>query len=800
MNTNNIMGFKQVVLADIKTKNYKQDIITDLSVLKEKVANIEYPCELVAAEGQQVKPYFEVDKMVEKDDCEYDYDVDVLEKKLLIQGLFNLDSIDDIYHKDRDPREKGDKIKYSYHITLDKIRMSYYNIHKMLVDNKIDCFDLSVYDKNRGMSCIGNTRKPNSDEVLPPFKPVGNCKDISKFCISYIEEDFTDYDLKFPKREVKQPNLLKTLMENGTCEDYELVKGLVSCLNANRADDYAEWLNVGFCLYNIDCNLLDVWHDFSKKSDKYDGSKCDELWDKMTKKDMGIGSLKWWAKKDNPKQYKHVLDNSVVKLVEDALGSDGAHYDIAVVVGKYMKDKMIYDSKVKSWFVVNENTNIWEQDKEGNTIPRILAVDICKLFLKRCSAYTAEQCEDDIRKQINTEKSKKCLKIATQLKNASFQDSIKKMLKSVCRSDDFFEKYLNKKIHLFAFTNCVFDTYTKNFRDIEPTDYISITTGYDFDYDKIDKWYMDEVTKIITDMQPEKEKYDYILDINSLRLHGKNTHQEFYIYNGCGANGKSALYNLNNAAFGSYCGKLRPENFTKPSKGANDTSELSGVSNCRNVWVEEPDNEDKLIVNRLKEWTGDAPIKTRALFENSYEFVPQFCLFFCCNELLQLSKSEAAIARRLRVVSFENIFVDNPILPNHRSKDINLNTKVKDDINYAKAFMKILIDNWIQKDLLNDKLHTPKSVIEDSKQYIDDCNDVKKFIQEYYEITENPDDKIGARDLLTNFKYRMNNIKATDVSFNSQMKGLGLIPKRTKKGMVYSNIKLKDIEDTDDEE
>lgn len=797
----NRMTFKQVILADIKTKNYKQVIITDMTQFDEAVSKIEYPCELVGATNQQVKPYFDVDKELD-DDEDYDMDVDILDYKIVLQSLFKLDTIDDIYVVARDPRPKGDKIKYSYHFTIDKIRISNYNIENLIKDNNIQGFDTNVYDKNRGIACIGNTTKPNTTEKLPPFKPVGNCKDITKFCITYIEEDFEDYDVKFPKREpTKEPikgNLVTKLLTTNTCEDYHTIKGLVDCFNVERADNYADWLNVGFCLFNIHNSLLDLWEEFSMKSDKYESGKCQELWDTMTKKNMSIASLKWWAKKDNLKMYNRFMINSVSHLVDIALGSDGSHFDIACVVGHFMKDKMVYDSKIKSWYIVNEKTNIWEQDKEGNKIPIILGVDICKVFLKRCSHY-AQYCDDTDRKTINDEKSKKCLKIATQLKNASFQDSIKKMLKSVCLRDDFFEKCLNKNIHLFSFNNCVFDTYTKEFRDIEPTDYISITTEYDFDYNNVDPKYITEVKRILTDMLPDKEKLDYIIDINSLRLFGKNTFQEFYMYTGSGANGKSVLYNLNNVAFGSYCGKLRPENFTKPTKGTNDTSEASGVSQCRSVWIEEPDDEDKLYVNRLKEYSGDTPIKTRALFENAYEFVPQFCLFFCCNDLLQLSKSEPAISRRLRVVSFNNIFVDNPILPNHRQRDDNLTTKIKDDINYAKAFMKLLIDNWISKDLLNKKFKTPQSVIDDSREYIDDCNDVKKFIQEHYIITSNENDKISARDIFTQFKFKTQNMKAVERSFSSQMKGIGLIPKRFSKGMFYTNIKEKENEDSDNE-
>ena len=83
------MIFKQVLLADMKTKNHKQTVVTDLNNYYGEVSKIKYACELVGAEGQQVKPYFEVDKEVDSYDSIYDYDVDILEKKIIIQNLFN---------------------------------------------------------------------------------------------------------------------------------------------------------------------------------------------------------------------------------------------------------------------------------------------------------------------------------------------------------------------------------------------------------------------------------------------------------------------------------------------------------------------------------------------------------------------------------------------------------------------------------------------------------------------------------------------------------------------------------------
>ena len=82
------MGFKEVVLADIKTKNYKQTRITDLSQYKTTLDTLEYPCEYVGGLNQQVKPFADIDKQIPRD-SDFDMEVDILDYKLTFQNLFN---------------------------------------------------------------------------------------------------------------------------------------------------------------------------------------------------------------------------------------------------------------------------------------------------------------------------------------------------------------------------------------------------------------------------------------------------------------------------------------------------------------------------------------------------------------------------------------------------------------------------------------------------------------------------------------------------------------------------------------
>ena len=792
------MTYNKIYLASLYNQN---DIveITDVNETnyRKAIANLKVPAESIL--GRQIKPCFDADPK----DGELLGDTveeDQLARKQIILDYFpdaNI-TLDDIYITERVYETDDGKTKYSSHYTVDKIRMSRANILEMLVkNNNPGRFDLNVYKCGKFLTSIYTNKKIKDGKTinLPHFLPVGNAH-ITKHLVSYIEEDFVDWDEKFPKQINKpdtpkvQSSLLNEIMKI-KCDDYDLIEALVGCLKKERAEDYAQWLDVGFCLYNINEDLLELWVRFSQLSDKYKNGECDKLWSKMKVKSFSIGSLKYWAKQDSPKNYEDIIFNSLTKCVDECVGSNGAHYDIAVITSKIMKDRIVYDGKVKCWYIVNDKTNIWDIDVKGDRLAHVFANDVCKVFCKSSISYINNDKE---------EKSKKCICIATQLKNASFQESVRKMLKAVCLRDDFFEKYINKKEHLFAFDNGVYDLNLKLFRPIEPTDYISITAGYNYNPD-IEAKYIKEVQAILKDIQPNTDKYNYMIDVLSSRLYGKNIHQQFYIFTGAGANGKSVLFNMMRHSFGKYCGKVNAETFTKESKGANQTSEVSGVSLCRSVVIEEPNENDKLIVNRLKEFSGDAPLKTRGLYQEAFAFMPQFGLIFLCNEIPKISKVEYAIARRLKVLSFDTKFCDNPLLSHEKAIDNSLNEKIANDVNYKLAFIKLLIDNWCNRDLKN-KLDTPQCVIESSNEYMDGCNEVKLFLEEYYIKVEDDRQKIGAKILYDNFKamYRTSNV--SNVTFKALVEKEGFRNKRLNTGSYYINIaeKPRDYGDSVDAE
>ena len=805
------MSFNNVYLADL----YNQSVIKFLlNPTKESYLELIKEIGGVVVEsvngGRQVKPYLDCDPVMPLDYTDDDWEADIFTTKQVILTCFLEAGITlaDIHAIKRKYKVK-DGIKRSVHYVVDKIRMSACNMLGMFEKLGIRGFDKGVYSKNRFLTSIYTDKKivDNKTKSVPMFMPDGDA-DITKYLVSYIEEDFVDWDLNFQKAPVKKEvkkeasGLLNEI--NKTYENADLIKELVGCLSQKRSDNYGDWLNVGFCLYCISPECLPLWIEFSKKSDKYEEGVCDKAWSIMSKKGMSIGTLKYWAKLDNPLAYEKVIDESLDKCVEIVLGSDGSHYDVAYITAKIMADKVVYDSKMKMWFFVDEKTNIWESEKQGIKMVKILAVDVCRVFMEASHKYATKSLECDPTFKVSyEEKSKKCISIAKQLKNASFQDSIKSCCKCTFMKNDFFEKFIDKKIELFAFTNCVFDCNDKKFRPIEPTDYIMTTTGYNYIVN-VPIFYTNEIMRILTLIQPDTERRAYLLDDLSLRLFGKNFLQLFSIWSGVGANGKGLLVGLLDLIFGDYFGKLSSDTITKETKNANSTSEFSRVSSCRTVLFEEPKKKSKLQTDILKEHSGDTAIRTRGLFQESYEYIPQYGMIICCNDIPDLEDNGGhAIARRLRVINFPTKFCENPTKPNEKKCDSTLNEKLMNDENYRNAFIKILIDNWKQKDLKNNFI-TPKCILDDSMKYIQDCNYVKRFLDDGYEYSEydktnNPNAKIQSSKLFSDFKCYCTttgiDAKMSDKDFKPLVEAQGF-PCKKNNIMYYMNIMKKpEIED-----
>ena len=319
---------------------------------KEFIKQFTVPVESVGAD-RQVKPYIDTDPVMSVDYTDEDWDMDILNNKLSILECFPEITIEDIRCIKR-KYEVEDGVKYSVHYIIDKIRMSACNMPSMFEALNLEGFDKGVYDKNRFLTSIYTDKKivDGKTKCLPMFMPDG-CDDIKHYLVSYIEEDFLDYDLKFPKKKsvleqineacdklkVKGNKIVKVNDdEEGNDEDineYDIaksksyIKKICKDLDKKRLDDYDDWIRVMFALINI-CNqkkikqaeCRQILHDVSSKSNRYEEDAVDKwINTNIDKAKEGLGLnflINTCIKKDTPELWASDYEKPSYLIVKKA--------------------------------------------------------------------------------------------------------------------------------------------------------------------------------------------------------------------------------------------------------------------------------------------------------------------------------------------------------------------------------------------------------------------------------------------------------------------------------------------------
>ena len=516
-------------------------------------------------------------------------------------------------------------------------------------------------------------------------------------------------------------------------DELAFVKRLVNeCLSYSRADNYTDWINLGWVLRNIDYRLLDTWIEFSKISSTYMEGECQILWNKMRKDNMGIGTLRWWAKQDNLTKYIEIVDEAIIPLIDMCIGSKGAHYDVARVVYAQYKDEFKSVSK-DLWYKYNKEKHRWIKAREGLDLRLILSRDICKKFMERSFYYNSIYSEDPTQRTLNEERAKTSLKIAEQLKNAGFKDSIMKE----CRTlfiDDTFEEMLDSRSHLIGFENGVYDLKMHMFRDGMPDDYIFHSTKINYIPYNPESADALEINEFFNKIFTNKNLRTYILDVLACIIDGSIAQERFYIFTGQGSNGKSRLLDLIQKSVGDYYCILPIALLTQKRAASNAAqSELERTKGRRFAVMQEPSEQDRINIGLMKELSGNDRILVRCLYKEPYEFKPQFKMILTCNELPEVPSDDGGTWRRLKVCNFSSKFSENPNPNNANEFPMDLELSDKFD-RWKEMFISMLIER--HKTIQPNSIHEPMEVRVATESYKQNNDLIGQFISEKLEVNK----------------------------------------------------------------
>ena len=556
---------------------------------------------------------------------------------------------------------------------------------------------------------------------------------------------------------VSEP-LNPVVINRAKTHDIEISKKLALILSVERASSYAEWLEVGYCLNSISKCLLPAWIAFSKKWSMFNNSdECEKQWEWFNRNNnhnYTIGSLHYWAKNDNPSEYKDIIRDSLSALVHSSVGSSGSHADVANVIYHYFKDCFVCANiKDNTWFHFNENKGgKWEETEMGHELRSRLSYDIVDVFNYYAKIYSdrakALLLEDEDGAQLQDDKNTKCLKIMVQLKDSGYKDKVMKECKEKFYDKTFIEK-LNDKKNLIGFDNGIYDLNKSLFRCGLPSDYVSLSTGYSLPVDvknlPVD---LEEITDLVSSMDnydelnnalddfltkvfPIDSVREYTLRFLSSCLSGEIREEKFYFWTGSGGNGKSKLVELIDFVLGDYS-KSMDVAFLTTKRGSSSSAspELENIKNARFVYMSEPEKSDIIYIGKLKQMTGGDKMTSRALFKGTTQFKPQFKIVLMCNDLPQLGGNDGGIWRRIEVVKYLAKFTDNKRSVNHDRYQYLADNQLTAKLEQWKL---VLIIKLLLKYIDYDKEGTcpPEEVKDETKQYktsndiianwVDDC-------------------------------------------------------------------------------
>jgi phage/plasmid-associated DNA primase len=199
------------------------------------------------------------------------------------------------------------------------------------------------------------------------------------------------------------------------------------------------------------------------------------------------------------------------------------------------KDKILFNYSTGELFVYQGNR--WYNEskiEKAHKLRRIISEDLYDDTMRELAGCPA------IKKEAR-ELLTKLIRSAT-CKSAGYTDIIKQLISI---ADPAGENQFDGNPYLLGFENGKVDLRTNEFTEYEPTDYITLTTLYNFrrpDYvnNEEDKAVRDTWVKLLSEIQPEVDRQTLLIQILASGLDG-NGYQAMWYFNGRGGNGKGLL-------------------------------------------------------------------------------------------------------------------------------------------------------------------------------------------------------------------------------------------------------------------
>ncbi len=675
---------------------------------------------------------------------------------------------------DNDGKEKVSN-KYSFRLTFHKyisciskmvaiIENEYY---PMLKNELKDIIDIDFGNKTVG--CL------NIDKAVYRTKGVGKMRAPNAYkgkTICFKNNHFNSFEYDRPNHIVKgniQDNLIHYIdpndefidikdepVENKIIEKQEKktktdddidtkttidgdVEKFLDLIDVKYLSNYKDWTKIIWA--GKVCNVNeDFLRQISQKCENYTDNAFDNVYNGYSEPTSTIGTIKYYARLSNEKEY--------LKINADSFKvADQTDLDVAKLYLKLYGDNYIYKDGVLYTYYANK----WRVDEKPyrflKTSIQTHMIEFLNKAKKNLLKFKVITEEDMVKFKTITQQLDQYFKKIS--KSTEINNICETFINHLSSKQADLENVFDVQPYIFCFNNRCYDLLTGKVIELSKEDYITQNTHYDFV--EPTKEQMETIDKLYKQIFPNPEIRKCWLSIQFMGMTGIRL-EKFILANGCGRNGKGLINELFQEVLGTdYFYKLPVDVLQSKmdlSKGANP--QVANMDNVRFILSSEPEENDKLRINMIKELTGCKDINARKLFQNACKVRMVQVMVLECNEKPKLSgKMNHAVMERIIDVPFVSKFVSNLDDVNEEANIYPINSYYKShefQQDHKCALFKYILDNAPKE------LFIPTIIQKRSIEYVMDSDELYEWFGEEYELTNNKDDILKMKDVYSLFK------------------------------------------------
>jgi putative DNA primase/helicase len=216
---------------------------------------------------------------------------------------------------------------------------------------------------------------------------------------------------------------------------------------------------------------------------------------------------------------------------------------------------------------------------------------------------------------------------------------------------------------------------------------------------------------------PNKDIQNFLQRYFGYALTGHTSEQVFVIAQGNGSNGKGTMIDTILDVISDYGKTCESETIIKKKYGRSASNDLADLQGARLVITSETEQNQVLDEGRIKKITGQDKIKCRFLYQEFFEYIPEFKLFLMTNHEPIIESQDYSIWRRVLKVPF-NVKISR------EQADLHLRDKL---ISEREGIFRWLVDgalNWYDSGL-----QIPEVVLKSTNEYKEELDIIGDFLQ-----------------------------------------------------------------------